>query len=352
MRRFLQRRKRLPIASPTLDCGLRERLGIHTVNAFPMNTAIAGEYRDRKAGLLVFGILEIVLGALFLLMVPLMILSLVVASRHAGPSVAPQAMVAAMGPYALAATVLIWLGIGSILGRRWARALWVCLSGIGLGVGVIACPFVFYLFSDLPTQPGQPALPPAALLATRIIMISVMLLFYIIIPGALFLFYRSPHVKHTCEVRDPKDRWTDRCPLPVLALSLFTVFGGLGMLQLLAFRGVFPLFGVLATGAAGYSLILFVSGTLLYLGWGIFRLKNHAWWLLLVVMSCMGASSALTFSHVDFAGLCIAMGMDGQMATTDGQMAMIRWIGPVSILPWLVWLLSVRRHFSRKVSTA
>ena len=43
---------------------------------------------------------------------------------------------------------------------------------------------------------------------------------YVIIPGVLVMFYGSKHVKATCELWDPQIRWTDKCPLPVLALSL------------------------------------------------------------------------------------------------------------------------------------
>ena len=331
---------------------------VDTLSPTPMTTSIAGEYRDRTTGLIVFGILEIALGALFLLMVPLVLLSLTMARRQGGVPVEPLSLIPAIGFYVLSGTVLGWLGIGSILGRRWARALWVCLSGGGLAVGVIACPFVLYMASSFPemlASSGQQTLPPAALLVARVVMVGFMLLFYIFIPGVLFLFYRSPHVKRTCEVRDPKERWTDRCPLPVLALSLFTAFSALGTLMLLAFRCVFPVFGMLLTGAAGCSVILVISGTMLYLGWGLYRLRINAWRVFAVMMVLMAVSGAVTFWHIDFLTLYAKMGFNSHtttMAAQMGNLPLIRWMGLVSMLPWLVWLLYVRRYFPRTDSAA
>jgi len=42
---------------------------------------------------------------------------------------------------------------------------------------------------------------------------------FIALPSALVLFYRSRHVKVTCELRDPVRRWIDICPLPSAALG-------------------------------------------------------------------------------------------------------------------------------------
>jgi uncharacterized membrane protein len=318
-----------------------------------MTTPVAGEYRDRATGLIVFGVFEILLGALCLLLALLMPLSLMMASRQTGALRPLVGLIFGTGFYALAGTVLVWLGIGSLLARRWARALWVCLSGVGLGVGLMSTPFMIYVAAQFPrvmASQGQPALPAAALLIARVFMIGFMLLFYIVIPAALFFFYRSPHVKRTCEVRDPRVRWTDCCPLPVLALSLFTSFGAFSFLALLAFRGVFPLFGIFVAGAIGPSVILVIAGAMLYAGWGLYRLRLPAWWLLLAVHLFVGASTVVTFWHADLLSLYTAMGLDHQVAIAAsqfGQLALIKWFYPVWFLPWLGWILYVRRYFPK-----
>ena len=323
-----------------------------------MTTPASGEYRDRIAGLIVFGILEILGGILCLLLLPLMLFGLAMAAQQGNAALSLHAMIPGMCIYALLGIVLIWLGIGSILARRWARALWVCLSGVWLGSGLVATPFVLFMASHLGgtmAANGQPVPQPAIQLITQVIMVAFMLLFYIVIPGALFLFYRSPHVRSTCEVRDPKGRWTDHCPLPVLALSLLTSFGAVGTLALLGFRCVFPFFGFLVDGAGGCVLILALSGTMLYLGRGLYRLQIDAWRLLLAVIVIMAISGTITFWRIDLVTMYTSMGVDSHVVTAAakmGQMNFLRWMTPIWFLPWVGWLLFVRRYFPKSSTTA
>jgi hypothetical protein len=315
-----------------------------------MITPAAGEYRDRTTGLIVFGILEILLGALFLLLMALMGLGLAFASRHGGAAVTPRAIIPAVGIYGVGGTILIWLGIGSILARRWARALWVCLSGVGFAMGVLCVPFVVYITKvELPrtmAANGGPGQPVAHMV--QIIMLGFLLLFYLIIPGTLFLFYRSVHVKRTCEVRDPKERWTDRCPLPVLALSLFTAFGGCFFLALLPFLAVFPVFGILVTGVTGGILMLAYAGATLYVAWGLYRLKIGSWRLLLGLMVVMTLSGTITLWNADLRELYMNAGFDLPSATQASELAhRMKWMGGLWFLPWLGWALYVRRYFPK-----
>lgn len=334
------------------------RRDVGAISVITMTTPVVGEYRDRTTGLIVFGVVEILMGGICFLFIAVMLFSLVMAGHRATPAPSLRMFIPGMGIYALAGTVFVWLGIGSLLGRRWARALWVCLSGIGLVVGLVAAPAVAYAAVQIPRMMAsndQPALPPAALVIARFVMISVMLLFYIIIPGVFFLFYRSPNVKRTCEMRDPTERWTDRCPLPVLALSLFTAAGALGALMLLPLSGVVPVFGVFVSGVPGYVLILAVAGIMLFLGWALYRLRPGAWWLLLGVMLLMASSSAVTFWQADLGVFYTKMGFASRVvaaATQFGQMTALKWFGSVTFLPWFIWLLYVRRHFRGSSPTA
>ncbi len=75
------------------------------------------EFRDRSTGLFIFGFLQIALGCLAALMIPLMLLSLAVSPPSGGASAAQ--MIPAAGIYAMLAVVLVWLGVGSIRARRW-----------------------------------------------------------------------------------------------------------------------------------------------------------------------------------------------------------------------------------------
>ena len=124
-----------------------------------MTTPVAGEYRDRATGLIVFGVFEILLGALCLLLALLMPLSLMMANRNAGAPRPLVGLIFGTGFYVLAGTALVWLGIGSLLARRWARALWVCLSGVGLGVGLMFGAWLILVPNGTPPKPWVAAQP-------------------------------------------------------------------------------------------------------------------------------------------------------------------------------------------------
>lgn len=316
-----------------------------------MTTLAPLEYRDRRTGLIVFGILEILLGGVCMLLLGAMLVSVLVFGRASGAAMQMHTALPGMLFYALVGVVFIWLGIGSLLARRWARALWVCLSGVGLAIGVLATPIVVYVTAQADafrTRPGGPVVPPEVRSIAVAVAIVIMLFVYLLIPGALFLFYRSPHVRRTCEVRDPVERWTDRCPLPVLALSLFSVLGAAGMLPMLAFHGVFPVFGTVVSGLPGDALILVLAALWLYIAWSLYRMRTAGWWLALLTVLVVAASGAVTVLGGDLALLYQRMGLNEQViaAARNGSLAAVKWVGGVSVVPWVIWLVYVRRYFS------
>ncbi len=67
-------------------------------------------------------------------------------------------------------------------------------------------------------------------------------------------------------------------------------------------------------------------------------------------MLTLATSGAVTFWRADLVALYALMGFDSQFAAATGQfgrMAIFRWMGPISMIPWLVWLLYVRRYFPK-----
>lgn len=192
--------------------------------------------------------------------------------------------------------------------------------------------------------PAQASMAPLM----QVIVLIFLLFFYLIIPGTLFLFYRSPHVKRTCEAKDPRERWTDRCPLPVLALSLFAAFGAGMILMILPFVRAFPVFGLIATGLSGVVLMVAYAGTMLYIAWGLYRLRIGAWRLYLVLLVVVTLSGLATVWNGDMQELYTKMGFEPGMANRAGELAQrIKWMGMVWCLPWLGWALYVRRYFAK-----
>src|SRR5258708_33744181 len=107
-------------------------------------------------------------------------------------------------------------------------------------------------------------------------MVVAMFVIYVVIPGAMVLFSRSTHVKLPCEARDPVPRWTDRCPLPVLAVVLIQAFGAVGMLLMLPVYGrAFPLFGLIITGLPAVAMSLAFAAFSLYAARGFYLLQSR-----------------------------------------------------------------------------
>ena len=118
----------------------------------------SSDFKDRKTGLIVFGILQIILGGLCTLIVPFMIIGML-ASTVLDESSAPPINISMMLPgvllYTLAATWFISMGIGSIKARRWARALVLVSSWLWLISGTVGLIFVLLLMPDMYDRMGQ-----------------------------------------------------------------------------------------------------------------------------------------------------------------------------------------------------
>src|SRR5208337_5540265 len=112
------------------------------------------------------------LGCLAGLFVPLMLFGQMMAAKAPdAPPVNHAAMLPGMAVYGLLAVALVWLGIGSIKARRWARALLLIFSWSWLIMGVFMTAIMPFIMSkslaNLPpnAKTGQPAMPSGAIIA-------------------------------------------------------------------------------------------------------------------------------------------------------------------------------------------
>ena len=140
----------------------------------PPDSAEVPAFKDRRTGLIVFGVLQILFGALCVLMILLMILGQVMASKMGQAPLHLRQMIPGAMFYAIAAATLVVLGIGSCQVRRGARALSLVVSWSWLVLGVVSlAAMILFLPSILkaPQAQGQ-ALPETA----KTIMLIVSLL--------------------------------------------------------------------------------------------------------------------------------------------------------------------------------
>jgi MFS family permease len=313
------------------------------------------QFKDRRTGLIVFGILEILCGTFCLLVIPLMIAGQTMAGRMGGGPPQFRMVVPAILVYGLMAAIFLTLGIGSIRARRWARAFSLILGWSWLLMGALG--FVVYAFI-LPKiifkgAAGAPNLPEPAKLIIIFIAMAVIGLVFVVLPLALVLFYRSKHVLATCEARDRMIRWTDRCPLPVLALSSWLGLGGVCLLLMpLVYRGVAPFFGVLISGVAGGAYYIVIAAVFLYLSRAVYQLKPAAWWLVLGFLVVSGVSNLLTFSHVDLIEMYRRMGypeahirqLQQYNFLQNNYMLVCSALGFVPLLGYLLYVRKFFRH--------
>lgn len=250
------------------------------------------DFKDRSTGLMVFGVLEILAGLFAALLIPLMIAGLLMAPNRT--LVQPAAMIPIVLMYGLAAIGGVWLGVGSIQARRWARSLSLVIGWIWLVVGVMGTAAMLFIVPRMALA-GPQGTPASANFMFLGVMLATIGCVYLVPPIALVLFYGSRHVAATCRWYDPRPNWTDRCPLPVLAMSLVLGFWALSTLGGMGSNYVLPVFGVYLSGPAGAAAYPILGGLFAYLAWAAYRLHRHAWWLTAVVIALWSASALVTF---------------------------------------------------------
>jgi len=320
---------------------------------------MAFEYPDRSTRLMLVGMCQVLLGCLSGLMGVVMgALSSVrpMANAPQGQAVNTQAMMPAMVFYLLLAVALIWMGIGLARARRWAWTLTVVLSWMWLIMGVVAIvTFVFIMGPMMSASIAQQAkVSPEVLMAMRIVGGAFVVCVYILLPAVMLASCHHASVRATCQRRDPNIPWTDRCPMPVLALSILLAVTVVSMSSVVAYGPVMPLFGFFLTGTAGAVVIVLISLVLAYLAWGTYRLQMAAWWGTLLLWIAGIVNGVLTFWRKDLLELYAKAGMPADQLEMLRKMgfveSMSRW-GPWMALigggAWLGYLLYVRRYFVR-----
>lgn len=330
------------------------------LSAFENLTPLPLPYKDRSVGLTIFGILTILLGCLSALFVPFLLFGQMASAKATGTSAPMSTILPALVLYGALAVALVWLGIGSITARRWARALLLIFSWSWLVIGVIGIVSMAFILpktlANLPSSgtPDHPAVPTAVMTGIMVVVFVVLGIIYVILPAIWTYFYSSRHVKATCEARDPVARWTDACPLPVLAICLWLIFSvPMMVLTPLVCHGVMPFFGMFLTGVPGTLFCLVVAAIWGYSAWSLYNLERRGWWLILIAFCVFMVSGILTFAHHDILEMYRLMGFPEpqieQMQKTGFLVGnRMAWMMTFSSLPFLGYLLFIKKYLVRK----
>jgi len=323
----------------------------------PIETVSVPDFKNRSTGLTIFGILTLLMGCIVGLMVPLMLVGMAAGAAAKNPNMPPTPLsgfLCGVLLYGGLAVALVWLGIGSIMARRWARALMVIFSWAWLVCGIIMVIVMGLIlpkiWENMPAQNGRPAMPPGAITAMTIFMVLFMSFFFVLLPAIWTFFYSSRHVKATCEMRDPVMRWTDACPLPVLALCLWLLIAVPFMLLMpVLYHGVAPFFGMFLSGLPGSLLCLAAAALWAYCAWRLYKMDVRGWWLILIAMLVWTVSSMMTYMRHDMLEMYQLMGYPQAQIDQMQKLGVFSgnsmgWIMLLGMVPFLGYMLFVKKY--------
>jgi MFS family permease len=322
--------------------------------AAPVQSNPMPSYKDRSTGLTIFGILTLLLGGLCALLVLMMLAGQLVLTRTNPPQANFVAVLPIITIYGGLAAALVWLGIGSILARRWARALLLIFSWSWLITGLIVLVMMAFVMPQALAQQsaangnsGTPV-PIEAVIAGMFLFLSI---FFFVCPLLWTLFYKSPHVKATCEARDPVTRWTDACPLPVLALSLWLLPGASMMLFMpISAHGLMPFFGRFLTGLTGSFLCLLMAAVWACAAWLLYKLDVRGWWLILMAFLVVLVSTVMTYARHDMMEVYRLMGYPEAQIEQIQKTGLftghhMTWFMLFCMAPFLAYILFIKKYF-------
>lgn len=309
------------------------------------------EYKDRSLGLVIFGSVAILIGVFCALLVPLSLAG--TALSGAGGGSALRTSVATTAIYMATAVAFVLLGIGSIRARRWARELLLSLSWIWLLTGVCSAVVGLVVLPPLMRQlAAEYGLTADWVAVVNVVVFSIVAVFYVLLPAAFVLFYRSPHVEATCRVRDRGSAWIDRCPRRLLTLTVVWVLLAVSVLLMPAYNFVFPVFGWVLTGIPGAGLWTLVFALCWVLAVGTLRCAPWAWWGGVAFTVLAGLSSTVALLHLDLTQIIPLLDLPEDevvVATTMLTTAGRGFLVPLNLLVWGTfagYLWSLRRLFA------
>ncbi len=302
-----------------------------------------GERQEKKASLIVFGIVELLGGALCILLALFTLLPLMISSSGVSKvQILPGSMV-----YVFLAVWLIWMAIGTMRARRWARSLMLAASWLGLACGAMAMGMMLFM---LPKLFANGRMSPELVVPMLVAILLILALVYLMIPAIGIVFYSNRKVRTAFELADSKPSWPERCPLPVLVLSMMLVMAILSMAMLCFMNFSIPFFGIILSGGPGALALLLVMGIAGWMAVGVYRLRAAAWWCALFLLAIGLASQLITFGRIDLMEYYAALGYSDQMLQQVESMdwmnnATFEIMALVYALPAFIYLLWLKRYF-------
>jgi len=316
------------------------------------------DFKDRTLGLIIFGVVSILIGGFCALLIPLMFLSVALSETVTGGGVDVRSAWSASALYGFMAAVFVWLGIGSIRARRWARELLLSLSWIWLLTGICSMVIGILVVPAVVGGTGvDTGIPPEMTMIVMLVIFGVIGSLYVVLPALFVLFYRSPHVAATCRARHPDPQWVDACPRRLLTLMVVWVLFAVSALLMPAYNFFFPFFGIVLTGVVGATLWALVLAVCVALAVGTCRKAPWAWWGGMALTLVFTLSSALVTLRLDLSEIMGLMKLpEDQVAMMDTLPMFDGWVLVFcSVFVWgtfIFYLITLRQYFAPPTTVA
>ena len=316
------------------------------------------EFKDRKGSLIFFGILEIIIGFFAFLFFLIMLLSMSVMMNSpvpTQPKMSGLSFILIPLIYLFISAIFISLGIGSIKLKRWARSLSLLISWFtlfaGIGIIIVLTFFMGGVFEQIRLSGRS---NEEVIFFVKILMYSIFGVFLILLPVVFILFYRSSNVIKTVQKYDLKERWTDKVPLPVLALCFLLLYTAITPpFYLLGSFGM-PFIGFFLSGWLAVIIIVMNSAICIYLVLNVYKLRMKAWYYSLFYYVFGWVSTITTFMLNDVYTFYHKMNMTPKEInnlkvlgiTNDSFLTILIYSG----IPYLLFLIYTKRFFKSEVA--
>ena len=251
------------------------------------------------------------------------------------------------------AAAFVWLGLGSLKRRRWVRPLMLILAWTWLLGGVTGMLYLTLTIETWITLAASTAQPPTDELRrfVKTFVLGAAAVLCLTLPAVFILGYQSRRIQRALALADPTPSWTDRCPLPVLGLSVGLAASAFLALPSAAYA-VLPVFDRLVTGWPAVLLTLLGAAACAYLARSTFRLEMPGWWGSLALFLLTGVSASVTFLRVDMIEIYRALGYPEthlELLREAGTPHPVWMAGLVMFLTiaCLAYMIHVRSYFAR-----
>lgn len=319
--------------------------------------AVSGQpsaHKDRRVGLIIFGIVEVLIGLGWfgLLVLTLAILPTLVA-KPGQPQLPPGMLAAVPLIYGAIGVFFIVVGVGSMFAQRWARIAMLAVSWFWLGCGLMAMVVLSITVPITARSMPPPAGSAAAMPSIGAILAFILIIcgfFYVILPGIFLLFYHSKHVKATCAATVSGPIVSSPRPLAVAIISWFFFISTIVSLPIvLMMQQPMPVFGTFIRNWEAHAYYLVWTLTFLYFTWEFYQLRVRGWWAILIMVFYGPLSSVVTIAHVGWDEFVRATGLTNTAMQAPNATAIL----PVILAVMLAWpfvlatiLLFVRKDFT------